>query len=69
MENPCKDCPRQGCGSYHDVCEPYNEWKKAESERWTKINKAKAFHGRDYIKQTTFAKRTHGSFKSRKKER
>ena len=32
---PCKDCPRKGCGSYHDKCPEYQEYKtatKKESE-------------------------------------
>lgn len=23
---PCKDCPRRGCGSYHDECKKYKIW-------------------------------------------
>lgn len=25
---PCKTCDRKGCGSYHDICEKYKEWKR-----------------------------------------
>ena len=25
---PCKDCPDVGCGSYHDICPKYQEFKK-----------------------------------------
>lgn len=25
---PCADCERKGCGSYHDQCEAYQEYKK-----------------------------------------
>lgn len=25
---PCKDCERKGCGPYHDVCEPYQDYCK-----------------------------------------
>ena len=28
MDCPCKGCEKAGCGSYHDQCEPYQEWKK-----------------------------------------
>ena len=32
MTDPCKFCPKKGCGSYHDVCQKYQEWK-AEREK------------------------------------
>ena len=28
---PCKDCPKKGCGKFHDICETYKQytmWKK-----------------------------------------
>ena len=25
---PCKDCPKKGCGPYHDECPEYQEFKK-----------------------------------------
>lgn len=25
---PCKDCPRKGCGAYHDECPDYQEFRK-----------------------------------------
>lgn len=25
---PCKDCPKKGCGVYHDKCPEYQEYKK-----------------------------------------
>lgn len=24
---PCKDCNYKGCGSYHDNCKDFQEWK------------------------------------------
>lgn len=27
MQGPCKDCEHLGCGSYHDQCEKYQEFK------------------------------------------
>lgn len=27
---PCKNCDRRGCGSYHDICEVYQEWKRED---------------------------------------
>lgn len=29
---PCKDCPRKGCGSYHDKCPEYQKWKAYTNE-------------------------------------
>lgn len=69
MKNPCKNCPRKGCGAYHDECPEYNKWKKQESERRKMIIDGKAFHGRDYIRDSVFKSRTHRAFKCRKKER
>lgn len=28
MRPPCKNCSKLGCGSYHDKCEPYQQWKE-----------------------------------------
>lgn len=28
MEAPCKKCPKKGCGSYHDICEEYQSYRK-----------------------------------------
>ena len=25
---PCKDCPKKGCGSYHDECELYQKYRE-----------------------------------------
>lgn len=25
---PCKDCPRKGCGAYHDECPDYQAFRK-----------------------------------------
>lgn len=30
---PCKNCPNSGCGTYHDKCELYLEFKRKEDER------------------------------------
>lgn len=34
MDAPCKDCPRVGCGSYHDICEEYQAYKKAKEKEY-----------------------------------
>lgn len=69
MENPCKDCQRKGCGSYHDICPEHIAWKKEDAEKKKAIKEAKRYQGRDYIKQSSFKHRTHGAFKCAKKER
>lgn len=28
IENPCKTCPMQGCGAFHDECIPYKKFKE-----------------------------------------
>jgi len=29
---PCKTCDRKGCGSYHDECSLYQDWKNNSKE-------------------------------------
>lgn len=31
MNAPCKGCERAGCGSYHDQCEAFQNYKQAVS--------------------------------------
>ena len=69
MDNPCKNCPRQGCGAYHDECPEYLKWKAKEDAKKQVIKEGKKYNGRVYIRYTTFKPRTHGAFKSNKKER
>lgn len=40
MEAPCKFCNKRGCGSYHDKCEPYLEFRK-ERESISRIHEEK----------------------------
>lgn len=30
---PCKDCPKKGCGAYHDICEDYQSFRKLSEEK------------------------------------
>lgn len=32
MQSPCKECNLKGCGSYHDLCEKYQEFRKGTLE-------------------------------------
>lgn len=59
---PCGKCERKGCGSYHDVCKEYQEWKRDYEK-----SKAPREQHRDYIKKTTYKSRTGNIFKSHKK--
>lgn len=27
-KSPCADCPKKGCGAYHDICPDYQPWAK-----------------------------------------
>lgn len=29
---PCKDCPKKGCGSYHDECQEYRAYRAKVDE-------------------------------------
>jgi len=35
---PCRGCEKAGCGSFHDECERFREWKAWKDE----VNKEKA---------------------------
>lgn len=38
-KSPCADCPKKGCGSYHDICERYLTWVETEKENRIGTNK------------------------------
>lgn len=40
MKCPCKSCEKVGCGSYHDKCHAYSEWRAFRDE----VNRKKADH-------------------------
>lgn len=48
---PCKNCEKKGCGSYHDQCEPYQEYKRRTSPVRSEIE--------DYSKNNGIKKRTY----------
>ncbi len=53
MESPCKDCDRKGCGSYHDECKEYQEYK-----RWVDESKPKYMpKGRNFFSESLFRSR------------
>lgn len=63
MQNPCKDCEKKGCGSYHDQCEKFKEYKEFMQNR--KVEKQAYL--RDYLAPSTFKSRTNGMFRTHKK--
>lgn len=62
-DTPCKDCDRRGCGSYHDECEKFQEWKDGHSRRKETIKENKKWKGRSYIKESTYRSRVRESKK------
>ncbi len=34
MKVPCMNCPKVGCGSYHDICPEYQEFKKGKEQEY-----------------------------------
>lgn len=45
MRNPCKGCPRKGCGGYHDKCPEYLEMKQALQEAAARRESDKLIYG------------------------
>lgn len=37
LEAPCGKCENKGCGSFHDTCEKYQEFRAKTEERHEKI--------------------------------
>ena len=43
MKTPCVNCERKGCGTYHDECPAYQEfkaYKNAEIEKRIEVSKS-----------------------------
>ena len=70
-ECPCRVCPDKGCGSYHDVCPQYLNWRKKvdarnEAERirhrsndtMSDAKKKAAWRSKRYSRQLTYNKST-----------
>ena len=36
MKVPCGECPKAGCGSYHDKCEQYQEYRKSKEREYVR---------------------------------
>ena len=43
MKCPCIECEKKGCGTYHDICEPYQEYVKARKDDRSDIHKRYEF--------------------------
>lgn len=48
---PCKDCSHKGCGTYHERCEPYIEWKRTQEKINANKRKYNAENGIRYDTQ------------------
>ena len=55
---PCKDCPKKGCGAYHDECPEYQEFRKErnrineekrEQQKCNEITIERAKRHKEYI--------------------
>lgn len=51
---PCKNCPKKGCGTYHDKCIEYINWRdakrEASEERYMKETHSKVLMRKWWIK-------------------
>lgn len=36
MKNPCMECPKVGCGVYHDKCPEYQEFRHGREQEYKK---------------------------------
>lgn len=41
MKAPCANCPKKGCGSYHDECPDYISFKKSQEDLYKRRKEAK----------------------------
>lgn len=70
-DSPCKHCPDQGCGAYHNKCEKYLKWrakldKQNEAERtyhknndtMSEAKKKATWRSKRYSRQLTYNKST-----------
>ena len=53
MKAPCRSCSNKGCGTYHDICPEYKEWK-AEIEAVSVSRQKEGQKHREYVKPSTF---------------
>ena len=72
-KSPCMDCENKGCGSFHDKCEKYIEYKKQRNKDFKKERNAKTkvieadCVKRDGIKRMKSKKVSNGIIVSKKK--
>lgn len=64
MINPCRDCERKGCGTYHDECEQYQQYRVERELTLMKRNTENKYQ--DYKNETMNRMRKHKRNKSRK---
>lgn len=52
MKAPCINCPKVGCGSYHDICPEYQEFRKAKEKEYAERKKRSGeYHDKDQVVQ------------------
>ena len=59
MKAPCLNCPKVGCGSYHDICPEYQEYRKLKEQEYKKnwqFNQTKYDHQEVIRRQIARAK-------------
>lgn len=58
MTNPCGECPKKGCGAYHDRCEKYQEWREASRAETIKQRELAFVGGRSGWRMTGYKCKT-----------
>lgn len=64
MNNPCKNCEKSGCGTYHDQCKPYQEY--IEEKRKAHRQYCLSNQHRSYINKDAWKYRKNNVFKTHK---
>lgn len=52
MKAPCIDCPERGCGTYHDQCKVYKQYKEEAEALQLKKIKHNEVYGIESIART-----------------
>lgn len=57
LYSPCKECKNKGCGSFHDRCKKYQDYKKEldkrekEKKKWKYSKNLKIYISSAYFKR------------------
>lgn len=66
MVNPCGDCPNKGCGTFHDKCTAYQNYRKENEMMNKERGKQNNLYG-TYVNEATAKSRSNHMFRSHKK--